>query len=221
MKRGDRRATIPEEVAEASTAMQPDPAAAPGDDPDSQRRLWSRLAGRVRSGDPSAAADFAHAYRRGIRLLFRRYLGPIGIEGLVDEAMAGAVEEVRRGWIAEPRELVHFVRGVISRHQETRREGADSLEPAGPVAQGVTEKLQVRKQAVLIEKALRQFSARDREVLERYYLKGEPLAAVLESAGITETDFERLKSRLSRPANSKHDAVNLRVVKVQTAGTSS
>ncbi|MBL8295685.1 MAG: hypothetical protein JNN08_27815 [Bryobacterales bacterium] len=215
MKRRDRKATMPEGVAEPSTVTQPDPAAEPRDDPDSQHRLWNRLAARVRAGDPTATVDFSSAYRRGIRLLFRRYLGPIGIEGLVDEAMAGAVEELRRGWIAEPRDLVHFVRGVIARHQGTRR-----LEPVGPTVQGVSEKLHMRKQAALIETALRHFSARDRQVLESYYLKGEPLAAALESAGMTETDFERLKSRLCRATSPRSEPVNLRLVRVQTAGTS-
>lgn len=215
MKRRDRRATMPEAVAESSTAPQPDPAVEPRDDPDSQHRLWNRLSGRVRSGDPAAAADFSSAYRRGIRLLFRRYLGPIGIEGLVDEAIAGAVEEVRRGWIAEPRDLVHFVRGVIARHQGTSR-----LEPVGPNVQGVTEKLQMRKQAALLKNALGHFSAAERDVLECYYLKGEPLAVVLESAGMTEADFERLKSRLCRVTSQKSEPVDLHFVRVHAAGTS-
>lgn len=220
MKRQDRRAVFPEGAAQSSGASEPRRTAAGEDDPESQLGLWNRLAARVRSGDPAAAADFSAAYRRGVRLLFRRYLGPIGIDGLVDEAVAGAIDELRRGWINEPHDMVHFLREIIARHQEVRQPGAGRLEPVVGAVQSVTEKLEQRKLAALIESALRQFTAEERAALGRYYLNGEPLAVVLEAAGLTVTDFERLKSRLCRVTSQTGGRIDLKLVKMTAAGGS-
>jgi len=220
MKRQDRRAAFPEGSAQSSGASEPRRTAAGKDDPESQLGLWNRLAARVRSGDPAAAADFSAAYRRGVRLLFRRYLGSIGIDGLVDEAVAGAIDELRRGWINQPHDMVHFLREIIARHQEVRQPGSGRLEPVAGAVQSVTEKLEQRKLAALIESALRQFTAEERTALGRYYLKGEPLAVVLEAAGWTVTDFERLKSRLCRVTSQTGGRIDLKLVKMTAAGSS-
>lgn len=221
MKRLDWRATVVGDTTRSAEAAPQQQAAGSANDPESQQEVWNRLAMRIRSGDPTAPADFSAAYRRGTKLLFRRYLGPIGIDGLVDEALAGVIDELRRGWINQPRDMVHFLREIIARHQEVRQPGCGKLEPFAGGAQGVTERLHQRKQATVIAAALRHFSVEERTALERYYLQGETLASVLESSGLTVTDFERLKARLCRVAGDEEGSrIDLRLVKVQAAGGS-
>jgi DNA-directed RNA polymerase specialized sigma24 family protein len=179
------------------TGAQPRPSG-----PDTPDAIWTRLVRQIRGGEHDAAAHFADTYRRGARVLFRRYLGSIAIDALVDEAMAGAVEEIRRGWISDPSDLVHFLRGIVEREQAERRPGGSKKLQARPgEPDGVTEKANVRRKAVLIEAALQHFTRVERKALDRYYLKGEPLDAVLADAGITHEDFERLKLRLHRVAS--------------------
>jgi len=222
MKRLDWRTTVARDTTTSTEVAARNEAARSADDPESQQEYWNRLAMRIRSGDPAAAADFCAAYRRGARLLFRRYLGPIGIDGLVDEALAGVIDELRRGWISQPRDMVHFLREIVARHQEVRQPGSRKLEPFAGGAQGVTERLHQRQQATLIAATLRHFSVEERTALERYYLQGEPLASVLESAALTVTDFERLKARLCRHAEEEGGSrIDLQLVKVQAAGGSS
>lgn len=168
----------------------------------STHALFFQIVARIRAGDPNATVDFTTSYRRGARILFRRYLGAIGVDRIVDEAMTGAIEEIRRGWISEPRELVHFFRAVIERQDGQARSGTNrQLIPRDSEAQGVTEKAHVREKAAVLESALRHFTQMERGALEKYYLKGEPLAQVLDDAGMTIEDFERLKERLYRVAN--------------------
>ena len=180
---------------------------------------WRHLTGQIRAGEADAPEAFLAAYRRGVRLLFRRYVGTIGIDQVVEEAMAGAIDGVRHGWIREPSDLVHFIRQVIRRHQRDRQPDSRGLSVLGNSAQGVTETLRMRKKAAMLELALRHFSPEEREALERYYLRGEPLDSVLTSAGLAHAEFDQLKARLYRVASRKQAKVKLTTVaKVQAAG---
>ena len=146
---------------------------------------WARLADRLRAGDPEAPSAFTETYRRGVRLLFRRYVGAIGVDQIVDEALAGVVDGVRSGSIADPAGMVRFVREIMSRHQRERQPGAAPLRAAPAVAQGVSETLRRRQKAALLEQALRQFNPAERRALKSYYVEGQDIAALLAAAGLS------------------------------------
>lgn len=179
-----------------------------------------QLIGQIRAGEPDAPEAFRAAYRRGVRLLFRRHVGTIGIDHVVEEAMAGAVDGICNGWIREPSDMIHFMRQVIRRNQRERQPDSRELPPTGISPQGVTETLRMRKKAAMLELALRHFSPEEREALEHYYLGGEPLDHVLAASGLAQAQFEELKSRLYRVASRKQAKVKFaRIAKVQAAGS--
>ncbi|MCC6590823.1 MAG: sigma-70 family RNA polymerase sigma factor [Bryobacterales bacterium] len=201
---------------ETETITKADPILAPR--PPEGEETWRRLTGRLRAGETDAPEEFLTAYRRGVRMLFRRYIGTIGTDHVVEEAMAGAVDGVRHGWIREPADMIYFMRQVISRNQHERQPGSRGLPAPGAAAQGVTETLRMRQKAAMLEQALRHFSAEEREALEGYYLRGEPLDSVLAVSGLPQSEFDRLKSRLYRVVSRKQAKVKLTTVaKVQTA----
>jgi hypothetical protein len=85
---------------------------------EAERLRWHSLVLRVAAREETADWEFRDHYAAGIRVMLRRSLGSIGLDALVDETLAGALEEVRRGSIREPLHFVQFVRSVIERQEQ-------------------------------------------------------------------------------------------------------
>ena len=135
---------------------------------DRARADWTALVSRIRRGDELAADEFKGTYGPGSNLLFRRRLGAIRADQVVEQALAGAVEEIRRGWINHPRDLVQFLRMVIQR-EEAKTTG----EPVAGALLGMSDKVRIRGKARQIERALRSMTAEERAALNRYYIDGQ------------------------------------------------
>lgn len=52
-----------------------------------------------------------------------------------------------------------------------------------------------QQQAEIVERVLRSVSARDREILTRFYLRGQSQEQICSAMNLTETQFRLLKSR--------------------------
>ena len=85
---------------------------------EAERLRWHSLVLRLAAREETADCEFRDHYAAGIRVMLRRSLGSIGLDALVDETLAGALEEVRRGSIREPLHFVQFVRSVIERQEQ-------------------------------------------------------------------------------------------------------
>jgi DNA-directed RNA polymerase specialized sigma24 family protein len=133
-----------------------------------------------------AGEAFAAAYSRGARVLFRHHLGTVAVDHLVEETIDGALEAIRSGEIQSPRHLVAFLRSVVEREKRRR------IEETVPVA-GSSDRWRIRRKAEAIAQQLRSASPLEREVLLRYYVQGEPAAAVIAVTGISPERFESLR----------------------------
>jgi RNA polymerase sigma factor (sigma-70 family) len=115
------------------------------------------------------------------------------------------VETIRRGDLREPERLMGFVRTVllrqmslgISRMIHTREtsinlESAADLTAAEPTPE---QRASAQQKAAIMKQVLRKMGARDREVLSRFYLAEEPPERIRMEMGLTETQFNLLKSR--------------------------
>ena len=151
------------------------------------RALWPELVERVYQGDHRAAVDMARLCRPGIHLLLKLNLGAVGLDHLVDETVAGAVDCVRRGRIREPRDLADFVRSVIQRQ-------------APKSGHGASDQARARRRSVSIERALRNFRPDEKLWLRRFYVEGWESAQISAASGMSESAFSELRRRLREEA---------------------
>lgn len=143
---------------------------------------------------------------RGIRYYLCRQLGPQDIDDKVHDTFMIVVNAIRRGDLREPERLMGFVR-TVARHQvfsyieknvQSRRDEI-SLETAGLFVEDrkptPEEEAVVRQRAEVMKATLAQLSQRDREILERFYLREETQEQICREMRLTETQFRLTKSR--------------------------
>lgn len=156
--------------------------------PRDARAVWPGLVARVRRGDPRAAADLARVCRPGVRLLLKLNLSAVGLDRIVEETIAGAVDEIRRGWIREPGDLAAFVRTVIER-----------LAPSS-ARRGASDHARARRRSSDLEAALRAFPPNEQIWLRRFYSEGWEAAQIITASGMSEAEFSELRRRLRQHA---------------------
>ncbi len=156
--------------------------------PDDPRSAWPGLVARIRRSAADAESEFARMCRPGVHLLMKLNLSPIGLDSLVDETLAGAVREIRGGWLREPRHLAAFVRSVIDRH-------------ASPESRpGASDQARARARAAEVERILRQFPPVERTWLLRFYAEGWSIERIVSESGMTVDEFLELRRKMRERA---------------------
>lgn len=158
-----------------------------------ERDKWVALARRVEAGDNQAYNEFRNNYYTGVRVMLKRSLGSVGLEAFVEETLAGAMEEIRKGRIREPREFIRFLRTVIERQQVA----ATHRQPpwATPVMTTM-DRIRMRETARTFERALMSFTKRERDILVGYFSRGLTRHDLECTYGATEAELDSLRSRL-------------------------
>jgi RNA polymerase sigma-70 factor (ECF subfamily) len=166
---------------------------------------WKEVVTRIQLGDQPAMEALYRVFAKGIRYYLRRQLGPQDQDDRVHDTFLIVVEAIQRGEIREPERLMGFVRTVVRRQVATyidqavhrRRDEADvdiDLRISDP--RHNPERRAVRRQKVeFMKEVLRGLSARDREILTRFYLREEPQESICARMKLSETQFRLLKSR--------------------------
>jgi RNA polymerase sigma factor (sigma-70 family) len=176
-----------------------------GDSPRELRPDWSGLVARIQDGDPGAMEELYRVFSRGIRFYLCRQLGPQELDDKVHDTFLIVVQAICRGELRDPDRLMGFVRTVVRRQVaahidkavQARREQAD-LQCGSIVSDGRNNPEQdaiSRQRQEIMTAVLRSLSRRDREILTRFYLRGESQEQICGEMGLTETQFRLLKSR--------------------------
>jgi DNA-directed RNA polymerase specialized sigma24 family protein len=115
------------------------------------------------------------------------------------------VETIRRGELREPERLMGFVRTVLSRQLNLeissmihKRQTAVDLESAGDLTTAdpsPEQQAAIHQKVALMKQVLTKMSDREFEVLNRFYLREQPPERIRMDMGLTETQFNLLKSR--------------------------
>jgi len=144
-------------------------------------------------------------FSRGVRFYLYRQLGLQELEDKVHDIFLIVVQAIRRGELRDPERLMGFVRTVVRRQVVAYIDSVvqDRKEQAGlHCGLGVTdarsnpeEDAIRRQQAEIMKKVLHSISRRDREILTRFYLLGQPQEQICAEMNLTETQFRLLKSR--------------------------
>ncbi|MBK5295163.1 MAG: hypothetical protein JJE04_26250 [Acidobacteriia bacterium] len=153
---------------------------------------WQRMIQGIRDGDPTCPEEFLASYSRGVMVLFKHHLGPLGLDRLIEETMSGALSEIRQGRIDSPASLVVFFRQILARQQTPAMAKTPGGNGCAPVP-GPIDRARIRRKADLLTISLRQYSNRDREILTRLFVEGEPEDRLLEEYGVSKEEFTRLK----------------------------
>jgi RNA polymerase sigma factor (sigma-70 family) len=134
-----------------------------------------------------------------------RQLGRQDIEDRVHDTFVIVVQAIQRGDLREPERLMGFVRTIVRRQianaierNATRRREETELDGNFKVAADdpTPEQKAIRSQnADLMKQLLQECSARDREILTRFYLLEQSQEQICSEMGISETQFRLLKSR--------------------------
>ncbi len=186
---------------DSSPARDPAPGAAPTPDPVD----WQDLVARIRRGDPSGMEELYRVFSKGIRFYVCRQLGPQDLDDKVHDTFLIVVQAIQRGDLREPERLMGFVRTIVRRQVaahidsavQDRREHVD-LDDGGAVSDirfNPEQEAMVRQRAEIMEKVLGGISARDREILTRFYLMEQTQDEICRQMNLTETQFRLLKSR--------------------------
>lgn len=163
------------------------------------------LVGRIRDGRIDGMAELYQLFSKGIRFYLCRQLGPQEIDDKVHDTFVVVVQAIRKGELREPQRLMGFVRTVVrrqvaahidrvvhSRREQTELDsGARVPDPRG----NPEEAAMFRQRNALIKQVLGELTARDREILTRFYLREESQEQICAEMSLSETQFRLLKSR--------------------------
>ena len=163
------------------------------------------LVQRILAGDRAAEVQFVRQYQAGVRALVRRHCRPNDpcVDDLVQDVLQCVLQKLRGGELRNAGALPGYVQtiAVNSTTAEYRRRGrlsevsdealATSVVDDNPLRDVERRELGTRVRAVLADLPV----ARDREILDRFYLQEQSKAAVCASLGIDESHFHRVVYR--------------------------
>jgi RNA polymerase sigma-70 factor (ECF subfamily) len=165
------------------------------------------LAARVALGDRHAEREFVTRFERGIRVLVRRHCRPGEpmIDDLVQDVIEQVLKKLRAGELRDGEALPAYVRSTVvymtaseyrrrARRAETQQTLVDVEEAYGPdVVDEDLDAIQLRR---LIRDLLTELPvARDRAILDCFYLREQGKDEVCATLGIDELHFHRVISR--------------------------
>lgn len=166
---------------------------------------WSVLVARIQAGDAAAMERLYALFSRGIRFYLCRQLGPQELDDKVHDTFVIVVQAIRRGELREPERLMGFVRTIVRRQVaafidnavQSRRDQVD-LESGVSVSDGRSnpeEDAIAGQRREIMKRVLCSVSQRDRDILTRFYLLGQPQEQICREMHLTSTQFRLLKSR--------------------------
>ncbi len=166
---------------------------------------WRSLVERIQSGDERGMEELYSVFSKGIRYYLCRQLGPQELEDKVHDTFLVVVQAIRKGDLREPERLMGFVRTIARRQVASsiertiqRRKDVVALDDGLMVTDDRVdpeENAITRQKVQIMKEALGGISARDREILTRFYLREESKEEICAAMGLSKTQFRLLKSR--------------------------
>ncbi len=167
------------------------------------------LVARIQSGDRSAEAQLLARFALGVRVILRRHAGntAIAIDDLAQDVLGAVLEQLRKGAIRDPIALPAYIRTSAlhrlhaeQRAQQTAAQTHESVENEDPrlIAQQThaADELDAARKAKLVRELLTHLPVqRDREVLQRFYLKEESCEEICAALDIEAEHFRRVIHR--------------------------
>lgn len=166
---------------------------------------WASLVDRIRTGDDASVEELYNTFARGIRYYLCRHLGAQELDDKVHDTFLIVLQAIRNGSLREPERLMGFVRTVVRRQVaafidetvQSRKDIADIEVGERVPDSSVNPERRViddEKNRIMYD-ILRSISARDREILTRFYLYEQSPEQICSEMSLSDTQFRLLKSR--------------------------
>jgi RNA polymerase sigma-70 factor (ECF subfamily) len=164
----------------------------------------TNLVERILSGDKDAETELVERYTRGVSVILTRTTGERWmIEDLVQDTFQLVLEKLRRGELRCPEKLSGFICNIArnlaidcfrraARHERAERElPLDSPTSADPLQQLLTT-----EKVSIVHRMLNELhTARDREVLYRFYIAEQDKQQICAELSLTSLHFNRVLFR--------------------------
>lgn len=163
------------------------------------------LAERIRQGDRRAEDELVRHYQRPLRLILLKRLGdPDLVADLVQESLTVTIQRLRDGKVKKPESLTWFIRQTavnlsIMHFRRARRDVplSDEIMATQPAPiEKISDSLERRDLRDVLVSAMSALPMdRDRELLDRFYLRDEDKTAICASLDLTPAHFDRVLYR--------------------------
>lgn len=161
------------------------------------------LAVRIAAGERAAEAEFVRLYQSGVRALVRRHCRPNdpAVDDLVQEILHHVLQRLRAGELRDPAALPAYVRQAVvfnttAEYRKRGRRGEDETVPVDDSLPGGTDPAHAldREQTAAAVRALlaELNTARDREILLRFYVREQSKDEVCAATGVDPAHFHRV-----------------------------
>lgn len=160
---------------------------------------WTELVARVRAGDDRAMTQLYLLLNRGIRYFLASKLGPECLEDRLHDTFLDVVKAIQRGNLRDPERLMGLAKTIAKRQVAAhvalavRKRDEEDVDLVGPyLADGEEdpEDRACRRQiAELTQNVLAGLAPRDREILERFYLREQTDGQICAEMNLTATQF--------------------------------
>ena len=165
---------------------------------------WEHLVQRIQTGQSDGMEELYRLFSASVRFYLCRQTGPQHLEDRLHDLFIQIIQSIRHGEIREPQRLMGFVRTVaqrqisahIRRAVNTRRDIDIESDCKISITGRTPEQAAIfHQREELASGVLAELSARDREVLIRFYLKEQDAAQICVEMELSDTQFRLLKSR--------------------------
>lgn len=164
---------------------------------------YTELVSRIRRGEPSAVNELYCLLQQGVRWLLVRQLGASDADDAFHDVFITLLAEIRNGSLRDPGQLLSYARKIIShtvarviekRVRDRIRLVGDEIEI--PDSKQDLEKALIDRRATeLMMRVLLEMPAKDRDILQRFYLREQTQEEICHKMRLTPTQFRLLKSR--------------------------
>ena len=170
-----------------------------------QRTQWGHIVRQIQAGEPEGQALLFQGFERGLRyFIWRRGLAA-ETEDILSEVFLMVVKAIQGDQVHHPENLPGFVRTVAQRciaqhvaeaiHKRQHQVSGDAWLEVPDECDSPEDGAIAGERREIAKKVLGSLSARDREVLRRFYLQGQTAGQICEEMALSETQFRLLKSR--------------------------
>ena len=153
-------------------------------------------------GEDAISDEFVRQHYAGLQALLQRRIGDANVAAeMLNEAVVTAIRHTREGRVAQPERLAGYVfRVAMNLYRNYRREfdnrselraGSDAIEQlpnGGAGGDGLESKVVQQVRAIVSSLP----TARDREIVTRFYLDEEDKEDICESLGLSPLHFDKV-----------------------------
>ena len=160
------------------------------------------LVKRIIAGERAAESEFVNRYSRGLRILIARHTrDQSSVDDLHQDLFRIAIERLRNGELREPEKLNGFLCGlarnlVIGYHRRSSKrlpasdEATAALKSAEP---DPSDCLLAGERVQMVHEILEGLETeRQRQILQRFYIREEPKESICRDLGLSSLHFNRV-----------------------------